>query len=282
VTLESGDQFAMTNQQANYLIQLHSWIDSKPQEVKDQWRGIENGTHQAIPKEDAAAYQAWVQAGRPTATQPALERPPFDASFVNQDFLDYVGKLEAQAKANGVPHSTVPQPAPQAPQMTEADMQARATAQANRTVQVQQALDQSTAAIRDKYSLTPEQVAHLNRVTPALGIIPGIAEQHRTYSPLGDLISDAPMGTVFTQAFEVAMTTDPTLRAIYEDHIIQTHTAANADTLAKVGTKKANAASLASAPSAAVPGKDIDPRKMTHQQRHDAMVAELAEMMSQQ
>lgn len=277
VVLPSGDTFPMSNEQANYLIQLHNWIDSKSPELKATWKGIEDGTHQAIPAEDAVAYQAWVAAGRPTATQPAVpERPQFDTQFVDQKFLDYVDKLEAKVKETGTPHSTVPQP----PAQPQIDVQAQATILANRQVQVQQALDQSTAAIREKYGLTPEQVAHLNRITPALGIIPGIAEKHRTYSPLGDLISDAPMEAVFTEAFEVAMTADPTLRAVRDEMIVQRHLATNSDTMKNVASKKANAASLATAPSAAVPGKNLDPRKMTPQQRHDAMVAELAEAMS--
>lgn len=279
VILPSGDPFEMTNDQANYLIQLHNWIESKPAEVRKAWKALEDGTHAALPKSDVAAYEAWVAAGRPTATQPALERPAFDPQFVDQNFLDYVAKLEAKVKTDNPPHSTVPQ---QAPQPSPVDVQTQATALANRQVRVQQALDQTTAAIRDKYNLSPEQVAHLSRITPELGIIPGIAERHRTYSPLGDLLSDAPMDVVFTEAFETAMATDPTLRAVRDEMIVQHHLAANSETMKNVASKKANASSLATAPSAAVPGMNLDPSKMTQQQRHEAMVAELAAAMAEQ
>lgn len=280
VTTPSGDQLSLTGDQINYMVQLHNWISSKDQAVKDQWRDIESGTHTTISREDKSAYDAWVQAGRPTTTQPGIERPAFDPSFVDQKFLDYVDTLEQKVKQTGAPHSVV-QPTPP-PSMSEQDMQARATVLANQRVQLQQALDQSTAAIRDKYALTADQIVRLNQATTSLNVVPGLVEKHRTRSPLGDLISDAPMETVFTEAMEMAMSSDPALRPVYEQYVVTQHTAANASTIAAVGAKKANAASLASAPSASVPGTEIDPRKMTHQQRHDAMVAELAEHWPQQ
>lgn len=278
VILESGDPFTLSQQQANYLIQLHNWVDSKSPEIKQAWAGIENGTHQAIPTEDHTAYQAWVAAGRPTAKQQTVEAPAFDTSFLPPDAVEHIARLEAQVKASQVPHSTV-QPTPPAP--TQAEIHALATQQANRQVQTQQALDQSTAAVREKYGLTPEQVSHLSSVTPSLNVIPSIVERYRTRSPLGDVISEAPLTKVFEEAFEIAMTTDTVLKPIHENYIVQQHAAANADTLRNVGTKKANAGSLATAPSAAVPGTEIDPRKMTPQQRHEAMVAELGEAMAQ-
>jgi hypothetical protein len=282
VTTPSGDVVQVTPDQINYMIQLHNWISAKDQAIKDQWRDIETGTHTTISKEDKAAYDAWVQAGRPTQTQPGIQRPQFDTSFMDEKAIAYIADLEAKVKESGVPHSTVPTPAPAAPpSMTEQDMQARATVLANQRVQLQQALDQSQAAIRDKYALTPELVTRLNQATTDLNVIPGLVEKHRTRSPLGDLISDAPMGTVFTEAMEIAMSTDPVLKASYEQYIVNQHLAANNATLQAVGAKKANAASLASAPSASVPGTEVDPRKMTAQQRHDAMVAELAEHWQQ-
>ncbi len=276
ITLPSGDTWQMNNEQANYLIQLHNWIDGKSPELKQQWQSIEAGTHVAIPAEDRTAYEAWLASGKPAAQAAPLTRPDIDPQFTDQAVIDYIAKLEAAAK----PTTDTP-PTPATPQLTEADVMARATAQANQRIQVQQALDQATAAVREKYGLTPEQVNHLSRVTPAMNIIPAIAEQHRTYSPLGELMSDAPMDRVFSEAFEVAMTRDPQLKAVYEEHIVNQHLASNNATLQAVGAKKANAASLASAPSAAVPSANIDPRKMTAQQRHDAMVAELAEEMAQ-
>lgn len=278
VRLPSGDPFQVSQDQANYLIQLHQWLESKPQALKDQWRQIEEGTAQVLPTADFQAYQAWVQAGRPTATQPAPQRPPFDPAFVTPEFLAYVEKLEDTAKTNQVPVQQVPQQPVPGTQFSEADIAARATAEATRRIQAQQAMDQSLAAVREKYSLSPELVAHLQRVTPSLNIIPAIADRHRQRSPFGDVMSEAPVGVVFTEAFETAMTMDPTLRAAHDEYVYQQRVANEEAIRQGVAGKKAAAGSVATAPSAAVPSNPTDIAKMTPQQRREGMLAELTEL----
>jgi len=282
VILSSGDPFQVSQDQANYLIQLHQWMEAKPQALKDTWRAIEEGSQHAISKEDFSAYQAWVQAGRPTATQPAPQRPAFDTSFVQPEFLAYVDRLEKEAAERGAPTSQVQQQPVPGTQFSEADITARATAQATQRIQAQQAMDQALAAIREKYTLTPELVAHLQKVTPALQIIPAIADKYRQRDPFGGVLSEAPMGTVFTEAFETAMTIDPQLRTVYEDHIYTQRQASEETIRQGVAGKKAAAGSVATAPSAAVPSNPTDIAKMTPQQRRQGMLDELTELWGQQ
>lgn len=281
VILASGDPFQVSNDQANYLIQLHQWMEAKPQALKDTWRAIEEGSQQAISREEFSAYQAWVQSGRPATTQPAppaTQRPAFDTSFVQPDFLAYVDRLEKEAAERGTQAAQVPPPPAPAPTFSEADITARATAQATNRIQAQQAMDQSLAAVRERYSLTPEQVAHLQTVTPQLQIISAIADKHRQRDPFGGVLSEAPMGIVFTEAFETAMTMDPQLRTVYDDHIY-TQRQANEEAIRQgVAGKKAAAGSVATAPSAAVPSTPTDIAKMTPQQRRQGMLDELTEL----
>jgi len=284
VILPSGDPFQVSQDQANYLIQLHQWMEAKPQALKDTWRAIEEGSQQAISKEDFSAYQAWVQAGRPTSTQPAVpQRPAFDTSFVQPDFLAYVDRLEAEAAQRAASTTPVaPATQPVTPSLNEADITARATALATQRIQAQQAMDQSLAAIREKYNLSPEMVAHLQAVVPGLQIIPAIADKHRQRDPFGGVLSEAPIGVVFAEAFETAMTIDPQLRTVYEDHVY-TQRQANEEAIRQgVAGKKAAAGSVATAPSAAVPSNPADISKMTPQQRRQGMLDELTELWGQQ
>lgn len=283
VQLPSGDQFNMNQEQANYLIQLHNWVDSQPDSVKDAWRRIEEGTGQVIPNEDFTAYQSWVAVGRPTGTQPAPnvlpERPyMFDANMVDASTADYITKLEDLARANIAPVTATQ--STNSPSYTAADVEYYSREQANRQMETNDALESAKQNVAQKYNLSVDQIEHMISVTPGMNIVPGIAERHRQYSPTGVLISDAPMKTVFNEAFETAMVLDPTLAKVRDEHKIQQYLANNQQTLSAVAQKKANAGSLATTPSAAVPGRDIDPRSMTAQQRHAAMVAELGEAMS--
>jgi hypothetical protein len=302
VILESGDKFTLDNSQARYLLQLHNWLDSQPAEIKAQWGQIEAGQAVAVPMSDYEAYQAWKANPTPApATLPAPtvaipERPyAYDPSLVDAPTAEYIARLEAAAKAGAAgtpsvpaplsgPQTTPPATAPVAPALTQAEIDFRVQAEATRRVQTEAAITNATAKIATEYGLTPEQVAHLTATTPKLNIIPGIAQAKRTYSPTGQLISEAPLEDVFTEAFQVAMIQDPTLRTVRDNIVLQRHLATTQDARSAAATKKAAAGSLATAPSAAVPGREVDMSKMSKGQRdqfiRDSMTAELAAAMN--
>jgi hypothetical protein len=305
VVLESGDTFSLNNDQAKYLLQLHNWLDSQPAEVKQQWGQIESGEAVAIPLSDYEAYKAWRAGGAP-ASQPAPqplppaatlpERPyAYDPSLVDAPTADYIARLEAAARAGAATAPAPPsgpqaasQPAtpntPTAPALTQAELDFKVQAEATRRVETERAISAATAKVAAEYSLTPDQVAHLTATTPRLNIIPSIAQQKRTYSPTGVLISEAPLEDVFTEAFQTAMTMDPALRTVRDNIMLQRHLAATNEARTAAATKKANAGSLATAPSAAVPGREVDMSKMTPGQRQEyiraAMTAEIAAAMN--
>jgi hypothetical protein len=294
VVLPTGDTFNMNNEQANYLLQLHNWVQSVDPTVKDQWAQIEQGQATAVPLSDYEQYKAWKAAGAPASpvtppTAPAVpERPySYDPALVDAPTAEYIARLEAAART-ATPPATAQQPTIDTPQVQQAisqsDIDFRVQAEANRRVQTNAALDSATQAIVTQYGLTPEQAVHLQTVTPALNIIPAIVERKRVYSPTGTVVSDAPLGEVFKEAFETAMAMDPTLRVVKDNHNLQAYLAANNAQLSAVNTKKANAGSLATAPSAAVPGREVDMSKMNKGQRdqyvREQMTAELAAAMN--
>jgi len=313
VVLETGDTFALNNDQAKYLLQLHNWLDSQPAEIKQQWGQIETGEAVAVPLSDYEQYKAWKVGGAPSSPLPSNppqpttpqplppaatlpERPyAYDPSLVDAPTADYIARLEAAARAGAatapappsgpqtIPQATQPT-TPAAPALSQAELDFKVQAEAARRVETERAISAATAKVAAEYSLTPDQIAHLTATTPRLNIIPSIAQQKRTYSPTGVLISEAPLEDVFTEAFQTAMTMDPALRTVRDNIMLQRHLASTNDARSAAASKKANAGSLATAPSAAVPGREVDMSKMTSGQRQEyiraAMTAEIAAAMN--
>lgn len=284
------EPWEMDQAQALYLLGINTWVTGQPDIVKQQWAGIEHGTHTAVPNPDWQSYQAWVQAGRPAPQAAPAPQPPVkpDLTMLDDATVQYIQSLEArqQPVQQGQPvPATLPQAQPdyapqpqqyQQPQQTAQQIQQ----QVDRQTMITRNLDAAVAAITTRYGLQPDQVAYLDRVTSAMNIVPQIAANKQVKSPTGTIISDAPMQEVFEEAFEIAMATDAQLKPLRENMIVQQHLAINGDTLGAVARKKANAGSLAAAPSAAVPGRNLDPRTMTPQQRHEAMIQELGAEMA--
>lgn len=291
VVLPTGDRFAMNNEQANYLLQLNNWLENTPPEVKQQWASIEQGVAVAVPASEYEALKAEVarfKAATPTPAS-AVQRPAdYNPNLVDSSTADYIARLEALAASTSTTPVTTTQtdtPSQQpVQQLTQADIDRQVQVETARRINTTNALDEATAKIAEQYGLSQEHIAQLQRVTPALNIIPQIAESRRQYSPTGQLISEAPLVEVFTQAFETAMSMDATLRTVKDNFNVQQYLAKNNSIIANTNAKKANAGSLATAPSAAVPGREVDMSKMSKGQREsyarEQMAAEIAQAMA--
>lgn len=298
VTLASGDHYQLTNDNANYLLQLHNWMASQPPEVSQAWEAIAQGSAAAIPAADLEAFKAW-KAGQTSSqvtpnqpsTTPAPQRPQgYDPSLVPGDIADYVATLEARIAAAPAtpttPATTAATQTPPPPTASEQSIAARVQQVAAQQAATRQALDTAKAHIKQAYNLTDDQVNLVENITPTLGIVSSIADSLRTRTPNGTVIADAPLDQVFIQSFEAAMghPSAPQLRTLRDTYLLQQHLTANNAVTSAVATKKASAGSLATAPSAAVPGSStVDMSKMNKGQRdafvREQMTAELADAM---
>lgn len=282
VKTPTGDIVPIDNDQANYLIQLHNWVSSLPDETRQQWRAIEIGEATAVPVSDYEAFKAWKASQQTPATPPVPNRPAgYDPSLVDGDTAEYIARLEAAARTAAAAPPVAP--ATTTPTPSQADIDFRIQAEATRRLNFNTALEAAVQETMTAYGLTDEQVAHLRNVTPGLNIIPAIAEKRKRYTPTGVPL-EPDHKAVLREAFDVAMSMDPTLRTIRDNMILQQHLASQQTVASNVATKKANAGSLATAPSAAVPGREVDMSKMTKAQREnfarEQMTAELAEAMA--
>jgi hypothetical protein len=246
-----GQDYEINQEQAAYLLQMNSWIEQVPVAIKEQWAGIQDGTHVAITQEQLAQFQAAQQAASAT---PAVSPNRPDIDDLDDDTAAYIRELEGRAQPVSQQPPTIDQgPSPQ-------EMQAAATAQANERVRLNATIGEVTAAYAEEYGLDEAQVQRLQQVTSELGVVPAIQRRHRVYSPTGQMIRDADFGTVVKEAYGVAMSTDPELSKAHAEHIYQARLAQESEANRAVAAKKGRAGSLAAAPSAAVPAGNNTPK----------------------
>ena len=262
------------------MLRVNSWLESVPEDVKVAWANIESGTAVAISQEEYAALKA-AAAGQ-TSRTPQAPQPP-DIDDLDDDTIAYIRSLEARV----TPAAQAPNiDAPQQQQPDATEIAAAAQRQAQEQQRFMSELRTTTEKYAEQWGLNEEQVARLSEVTANLQVIPGISRSLTMYGPTGQIIRQAPVDQVFTQAYDMAMAADPVLRDIRDTLVYNQRVAAEAERNAATNAKKAKAGTLASAPSAAVPANGQGPRispdnKMDLQGTASAIAAALAQMSEQ-
>lgn len=278
-----GNEYAVTTEQVEYLLRTNSWLESVPDETKQQWSAIEQGTAVAVSIEELTRLRAAAQ----VAQQPANRTPqPPNVDDLDDDAIEYIRSLESRIA------SMQPAPAGQAGQQppgnqpSAPEIAAAAQRQAERTMQMRQQLETTNAAWQAEYSLTDEQMERVTQVATDLAVVPAISRSHTQYSPTGQVIREPVFNDVIREAYGVAMSTDPTLRAMRDEMVYNQRVAQEAQRNGPVNAKKAKAGTLASTPSAAVPASGATPvigpdNKMNLQATSEAIAAALAQMSEQ-
>ena len=264
-----GQDYDISHEQAAYLLQVNTWLEGQPQEVKDQWAAIQNGTHQTISNEELEALQraAAFQQQTPVQQQQQLVAEP-DLELLDEATVRYIQHLKAQAATAQPTVDAPPVPTQQSYQQAgniqpspspydEATYRA-ATAHAEKMANNRAILDETIATYTERYNLDPTQVQRLQQVVADSGVVPVLSQRYATVSPTGQVIADAPFERVLDEAFTHAMVTDGTLRGVYEERVYNERLAA-ANT-AEMAAKKGKAGSLAASPSAAVPATNTPTR----------------------
>lgn len=263
----------LTNEQALELLREHQYYATRPREQLEQWGSIEQGTHRAVPLQDYAAFQLWQKSGSP-ATKPART---FDPDDLPPDALEYIQRLEAAQNADlAQPHTEAP--------TTPADLMRQQQEQVNHQVALHQALDAVRQRYTEQYSLTPDQLTHLEVAVRDAQIIPAISQRHRVMNPLGTAVmAEGDPNVVLSEAFESVMATHPQFRQIRDDAMYQARLAKDQQLNNVVAGKKAAASSLAHVPSAAVTSQGSSQKsieQMTQVERQAAMTAEIAQLIA--
>lgn len=291
-----GQKYHLDADQVTYLLQVNSWLEQQPDEVKRQWASIQSGEAVAMSRAELQRLQQAQQFQQQTpATQAAQLQQEPDLELLDDETANYIRGLQqrlAQQPVAPTPSPDTPpfQPAPGTAQdpasLVDPNAMYQAAAhQAQRDLQNRQVVDSVVDQYRQQYNLDDGQVEHLTRVVAQSQMVPVLANRYAVRSPLDNsVIQDAPFDRVVSEAFSMAMATDPTLSEIHNDYTFNQRLAAQNAANQRVATKRGKAGSLASAPSAAVPAgnaQGLPPIGPGNQMNLPAMTAAIANAIEQ-
>ncbi len=264
-TAPDGTEIPVTADQLGKLLSLNTWVQQLDPQVQEQFGYIEQGRAVAVPTDEYAAYTAWrtsAQAQRDHASRTVPEwvddlDPEARAAFdrIQAENAQLQQQIAQQQSAALIP-------------TYEAQMEARAA--------------QFDAAMNQYATVTgyaPDQVGEFLSVAVQRGVVGNILEAHRTYSPTGVLLQDADLSVVAREAIEFGRSIlgapAATAPAAASDAPANPNIPTPAPALPDVtNIKKARAASLAAAPSAATSPPQVDPRTLNQSQTR-SLVADL-------
>lgn len=245
---------------ATDLLALAAWSNSLTEDTRTAFAAIEQGVAVAITKADFDAFQAWRQ------------RNTTDDSYDDLD-PQTADRIAALERENAALRS---QPA------TNEIHQ--------RTNDAASAFDDTAISFARDHGLSDAEMANIYESAIRANVIPNIAESMRQYSPSGSLLRDADYSEVAKRAFNFALVNDPALhtRAIQHAATPVATTPPSNDPIAGLPPtedpdptirKKANAGSLAAAPSSSFTNS-TPPAAMSRNDLTAAMAEELRSAMA--
>jgi hypothetical protein len=238
VPLQDGSTADVTVDQVQGMLALAGWANSLSPDQREAFTAIERGQAIAIDRTEYQQFQAWQQLRNKQQPQPQLD-----------DYLDDLDPtVAAQIKA-------------------ERDELAQLRARVNQPSaddyrNANSELEQRLARYSEQRGITDE--ATLQRVSNTAiqsGIIQFLIQQGTKVGPTGQVLYQPDLRDVAQQALDYALTRDPELHSevLTRQHAPTPAVDPSPATTAKVQRKKANAASVASAPSTAVPSPSGQP-----------------------
>lgn len=256
-----GQPVVLTQTQIDGLLGLNAWAEKLDDSVRDQFNHIEQGRAVAVPTDEFAAYRAWrLQQDR--------------ENVAGRGVPAWVDELDPEARAAFERQQTeIAQLRQQVTQTQAEPLAAQHNAETERigNIYVQAMADYSTST-----GLDDAQVGGLLDLAVRAGIIPTLVESQRQYSPSGVLVKDADFALVAKQAMDFGRLQNPHLTPSAPTIPAPTPAAAPATApvaphVDPVVAKRARAATLSAAPSAATPLSEIDPRTRTIPQQTAAI-----------
>lgn len=293
-TVRDGDEdITLTAEQMDAMLAIHKWAAGVQPEVARQFAAVEQGVAVAVPTDEYAAYQVWLQ------TQQQAQQPQRGQYQPQQQVAgsvpEWVQDLDPEAQAFFANL-----------QVQNAQMQQHLAALEQQTIAAQQPqLDAQQQAVASQFDaavqsyaqangLTNDQAGELLDIAVRAQIIPTLAESQRVYSPSGTMVRDADYALIARQALDFGRLQRPDLAtgqapasatgagdagAAPEAPTPNPNipVAPTTHTVDPVAMKKARSASLAAAPSAATVPPGFDPATANPQDLRNAMANFLRE-----
>lgn len=256
---------------------LNAWAEGLPEQTRASFAAIEAGQAVAIARAEFDQFQAWRETQTRSTRDADLERLGLDA---DDPVVQLIGGLRdeiAALKGTGAPTSTSTSTSPLA--ASAQDFQGTVNSNLDATAQ---RLDAGARAYATSRGLSEPELDALFNAAVAAQVIPALAENLAIKNPAtGMVIQPADPALVIEQALDFALIRNPALHTAVVQRQATAPAQPPAPVDAAITAKKARAASVASAPSAAV----TPPRStqgLTPQEQVNAMAAELAAAMGSQ
>lgn len=262
------------DQRVSQGLSLIEWAQTLTPAQREAMGEIATGQAVTVARADYDQYQAWRHSQETASRYPDLDQFEPEAAKIIRDQQEQLARLQG------------PQPAQQAP-VDEAPQ-----AQAQQAQALARGYNDAVGGIRDSWRLSDAEVDQL--YAGARPFIAGLQVEGSEFNPItGQLSRPADPAHVMYEAFTIALTRNPALHEAVLQRREQATTPAGqageattpgaapvAPVSDKVAAKRANAASLASAPSAAVTPAPRSVRQMSNQEINDAMAERLAQAMN--
>lgn len=256
-----GQDIELTREQIDGLVALNQWASNVDPVVREQFQHIEQGRMVAVPTDEFAAYRAWYAQQQ-------------QSRVAQRTVPEWVDDLDPEAR------SAFERQQAEIAQLRQSLTQQQAAPIADQhnaeTERIGNIYVQTMADYAQATGLDDDQVGGLLDLAVRSGIIPTLVESQRQYSPSGVLVKEANFALVAKQALDFGRLQNP--------HLAPTNAPAPAavnpnvptpapalPTVDPVIAKRARAATLSAAPSAATTIPTLDPRTLDISQQRTAI-----------
>lgn len=248
----AGQEVDLTGDQIENMVALANWAASLDRNVAQQMYAVETGQAVTLPRDEYLRLQSLQEAAAQGG--PGGGTPPED---LDDDARDYIERLRAE---NEQLRLLQQQPDPAAVAYYQQQELARRSS-------YESSYEEAAQAWQDSHGLQDDEMEQLVNFALSQNAFGTFAQADRVVAPDGRVLRDVNMGSVTEKALNFALASRPDL--MERSAMRRTR---EIDGAAAVSRKKANAASLAAAPSAAIPQPTVDPRSMSSSQ----LVSEMA------
>lgn len=266
-TTESPTPDLPTSEELARLRALHDWASQLTPDIAQQFALVETGRAIAVPTDEFAAYRAWVAQNRPTTDAGNRQPATPDLSDLDADARAYVEQLQAQQAAAQAELESLRQQA----------IAARVPDYNAQLDMAAQTIDEAMADYGARHGFDDSQLGDLMNLAVQSGAFGLFTERQTIYTPTGQIAAPPDLTKVTEMALEFARANRPDLQpqmpsqspstAAGSSPAPTTDQAPAQSAPDPVSRKRANAASLAAAPSAATQPPIVAPGTSPQDQR---------------
>lgn len=259
----NGQTLTFTNEQVLQGLQLLSWATELPEHTRMAMAQIQEGQAVAVPRAEYDRYQAWLNQQQTAQRDADLTHMDEDVAAAIKAARDEADSLRAQIA-----------------QMQQGTAAAVPPNIDRNLTGVAEQYDAACREFQQQHGLTEQELTTLMDSVVRSQIIVGLQQSHTQFNPITGQVVHMDGKGAMRKALQSALTWHPEIHnAVLQRQVASTGASQDSTQPAKQTTdpvtrKKANAASLAAAPSAAVPTNPRE-RPLTGQAAVMAMAEEI-------